>query len=139
MALELHISTGSPTPIYRQIIDQVRHAVACGVHQPGDPLPSVRTLAEHLVVNPNTVAKAYSDLARDGVIEARQGRGYFVGDRRQVYSRAERVRRLEQALDTFLSEVFVLNFTPDEMRAALDKRLARLASEGRPKGGTADE
>jgi GntR family transcriptional regulator len=139
MALELRISTGSPTPIYRQIVDQIRHAVACGVQRAGDPLPSVRGLAEQLVINANTVAKAYNDLTRDGVIEARQGRGYFVGDRRQVYSRAERTRRLEQALDTFLSEALVLNFARDEICAALDKRLARFEPGGRLKGGQADE
>ena len=139
MALAFRISTGSATPIYRQIVDQVRHTVAVGAQQPGDPLPSVRALAEQLVINPNTVAKAYAELVRDGLVEARQGRGYFIGDRRQVYSRAERTRRLDQALDTFLSEALVLNFAPDELRDALDKKLARVAPGPGTKAGRTDE
>lgn len=139
MALVFRISTGSPTPIYRQIVDQVRHAAATGTQKPGDPLPSVRTLAEQLVINPNTVAKAYAELVRDGLVEARQGRGYFIGDRRQVYSKAERVRRLDQAMDTFLSESLALNFTPDELRNAIERKLARLAFESGNKTGKTDE
>lgn len=131
MALALRISPGNPTPIYRQIMDQIRQAVASGTRQSGDPLPSVRALAEQLVVNPNTVAKAYAELVRDGLLEARQGRGYFVGDRRQIYTKTERARRLEQALDALLGEALVLNFTPDEIRVALDRKLVRLA----PKSG----
>ncbi len=127
MALALRISSGSLTPIYRQIMDQIRQAVASGTRQMGDPLPSVRALAEQLVINPNTVAKAYAELVRDGLLEARQGRGYFVGDRRQIYTKTERVRRLEQALDALVSEALVLNFTPEEIRSAVDRKLARLA------------
>ncbi len=139
MALAFRISTGSPTPIYRQLVDQVRHSVAVRSQQPGDPLPSVRALAEQLVINPNTVAKAYAELVRDGLVEARQGRGYFIGDRRQIYSKTERTRRLDQALDTFLSEALVLNFAPDELRAALDKKLARVAPGPGTKAGRPDE
>lgn len=136
MALEFRISTGSPMPIYRQIVDQVRHAVAVGHQHAGDQLPSVRALAETLVVNPNTVAKAYAELVHDGVLESRQGRGFFVADRRQVFSRPERLRRLEQALDALLSEALVLNFTPDEIRAALDKRLVHYEPGAEPKRGS---
>lgn len=130
MALEIRVSPGSSTPIYRQIVDQIRQSVAGGSRQPGDPLPSVRALAEQLVINPNTVAKAYSELVRDGVIEARQGRGYVVADRRQIYSNAERNRRLEEALRLFLTEALVLNFSPDEIRLTIDRELGRILAEG---------
>jgi GntR family transcriptional regulator len=129
LVLQLHISTGSPTPIYRQIVDQVRYAVAIGAQKPGDQLPSVRALAEQLVINPNTVAKAYAELVRDGLVESRQGRGNFVADRRQIYSKAERARRLERALDTFLSEVLVLDFAADEINAALGKKLSEIKTD----------
>ena len=138
MALTFRISTGTPTPIYRQIVDQVRHAVAVVAQRPGDALPSVRALAEQLVVNANTVAKAYSELVHDGLIEARPGRGYFVADRRQIYARAERLRRLEQALGAFLSETLVLGFTPAEIRAALDKKLAAIEPDAGAKRGQTD-
>jgi GntR family transcriptional regulator len=137
LSLEFHITPGSPTPIYRQIVDQIRHNVAGGARQPGDTLPSIRRLAEQLVVNPNTVAKAYNELVHDGVIESRQGRGYVVADRRQVYSNPERSRRLEEALRSFLSEALVLNFSPDEIRSAVDRGLSRLQPKG-AKGGKSD-
>jgi GntR family transcriptional regulator len=134
LALELRVTPGSPTPIYRQIVDQIRHGVAGGMRLTGDALPSIRGLAEQLVVNPNTVAKAYSELVRDGVIESRQGRGYFVADRRQVYSDAERNRRLEGSLQSFLSEALVLNFTADEIRSAIDRGLGSIQAKGVRRG-----
>jgi GntR family transcriptional regulator len=134
LALHVRVTPGSPTPIYRQIIDQIRHGVAGRAHRPGDLLPSIRALAEQLVVNPNTVAKAYGELVRDGVIESRQGRGYFVGDRRQVYSDGERKRRLDEALRCFLSEALVLNFSPGEIRGAIDRGLLAMQAEGSEAG-----
>ena len=89
----IQVTAGSSVPIYRQVIDQVRHAAASGKLPVGEPLPSVRALAAELVVNPNTIAKAYAALVRDGVIESQQGKGYSVAPRRTVYSRAERNRR----------------------------------------------
>ncbi len=126
MPLNLHISTGISVPIYRQIIDQICRAVAGGALVPEDQLPSVRELAQRLVVNPNTVARAYSELVREGVAESRQGRGVFITRRRQVYSKAERARRLEQALDGFVNEAVFLDFSADELRDALEKRLRTL-------------
>jgi GntR family transcriptional regulator len=131
----LHVTTGSGTPIYRQIVEQVRLAVATGALAAGEALPSVRALGERLVVNVNTVAKAYAELVRDGVLEAHQGRGVFVASkRRQVYSRAERLRRLQQALETFVNEAVFLDFTAPEIRRAVDERLARLEPRPKPAG-----
>jgi GntR family transcriptional regulator len=135
MALDIHISPGVPTPIYRQIIDQIRRRVALGINSPGDQLPSVRTLAEQLVINPNTVAKAYAELVHDGLVESRQGRGYFIADTRQVFSKQERQRRLEAALGTLLSEAFALQFDPEEIRQALNKQLARFMNSQKPDKG----
>lgn len=129
MSLDLQISTGSNVPIYRQIVDQVRSAVASGRLSVGDRLPSVRALAERLVVNPNTVAKAFQDLLQDGVIESRHGLGAFVAKRRAIYTKAERSRRLEAALETFLSEAIVLDFTAEEIREALEHKLQALRPE----------
>lgn len=136
LALELRVTPGSPTPIYRQIVEQIRRAVAGGMHKAGDQLPSIRVLAEQLVINPNTVAKAYNELIHDGVIEARQGRGYFVTDCRQVYSDTERNRRLAEAMRTFLSEALVLNFTPAEIRILLDEEFERIRKEASMRGTT---
>ena len=130
MGLDLTIATGSNLPIYRQIVDQVRSAVANGQLAVGDQLPSVRTVAERLVVNHNTVAKAYSDLVRDGVIESRHGLGVFVAKRRAIYTKTERTRRLESARDAFVSEARFLDFTSDEIRQAVDDKLNEWDGKG---------
>jgi GntR family transcriptional regulator len=130
----IRITTGSGTPIYRQIVDQVRLAVATGALSPGDAVPSVRGLAERLVINFNTVAKAYGELVRDGVLESLQSKGFFVAEKRQVYSEAERLRRLRQALDAFVREAVFLDFTDDEIRKAVDETLAELDRVAKPTG-----
>src|SRR5262245_41194056 len=132
-AFQVNVTTGSGTPIYRQIVDQVRLGLATGALAPGDAMPSVRSLAERLVVNPNTVARAYADLVRDGVLESQQGRGVFVASKkRQVYSRAERLRRMQLALDAFVHEAVFLDFTADEIRKAVDDKLSELDLQPKP-------
>lgn len=123
MSIEFQITPGSATPIYQQVVDQVRLAVAVGDLATGDPLPSVRTLAEQLVVNPNTVARAFGELVRDGVIESRHGQGVFVATKRRVFADDERDRRMSLALDGLLSEAAALDFSAAEVRAAVDRRL----------------
>lgn len=119
----INVVTGAETPIYRQIIDQVRLAVATGDLSPGEALPTVRGLAEQLLVNANTVAKSYRELVRDGVLESRQSRGYFVAPKRQIYTKAERMRRLRKAADAYVSEAISLDFTADEIHAVVTKCL----------------
>ena len=133
-AFHINLTTGSGTPIYRQIVEQVRLGVATGALIAGDAMPSVRTLAEQNLVNANTVVKAYSELVRDGLLESHQGKGFFVAEKRQVYSRAERVRRLRQAVEAFVHEAVFLDFTPDEIREAVNRKLADLALETNPAG-----
>ena len=128
MALDLHISPGNAAPIFRQIVDQVRLAVATEALTPGEQLPSVRALAERLVLNPNTVARAYADLARDGLIETQPGKGVFVAARPRspMYTKVERLRRLEPALAALVHEAVALNVPPPELIEALEKKLAQL-------------
>ncbi len=129
MALELSIATGSSLPIYRQITDQVCLAIASGQLLPGDPLPSVRAVAERLVVNPNTVARAYADLARDGRVVTQPGRGLTVAPRRQILSEEERHRRLDAALDEFVRAVVFLDFGREEIGQRLAEKLAEAMPE----------
>src|SRR5437899_8202945 len=114
MNVRISISTGSPTPIYRQIAEQVRMAVATGKLKIGDQLPSVRALAEDLVLNPNTVARAYTDLTRDGLIESRSGRGVFIIRKRKVFTREEGRRRLDPLLDALMGEAMATECTRQE-------------------------
>lgn len=125
--LRIQITTGSSHPIYRQVVDQIRQAVGSGKIAVGDALPSVRALAKELVVNPNTIAKAYSSLVRDGVLESQQGRGYFVAQRREIYTRKERQRRLEKVMDPFLAEALTLGFDAEQIVEEVGKRLTRLS------------
>ena len=78
--MELHISTNDGVPIYLQIVNQVKYLVASGRLGPGEEIPPIRGLAEQLVVNPNTVAKAYHELEREGVVTKRHGAGTYVSD-----------------------------------------------------------
>jgi len=119
----IHISTGGTIPIYRQIVDQVRAAILRGQMAPGAQLPSVRALAEQLVINPNTVAKAYGDLFQDGLVNSQPGRGCFVSQRRCVYTSAEKRRRFDQALEVFVSEVAHLEMPVSEMTEAVRRKL----------------
>ena len=132
MTINLNINTGSNTPIYKQITDQVRLAVASGRLAVDDQLPSIRALAERLVINPNTVARAYSDLAREGLIESRAGRGVFVTRKRKMFTREEGWRRLEPLMDAAIGEAMVMDFTPQELREAFEKKLGQWKSA---KGG----
>ena len=136
MSVPFNINTGSNTPIYKQITDQVRLAVTAGKLAAGDPLPSVRALAEDLVVNPNTVARAYADLTREGLLEGRAGRGVFITRKRKIFSRAEGWRRLAPLLDALIGEAMVLDFTREELRKAFEEKLGQWKH---PKGGDRNE
>jgi GntR family transcriptional regulator len=128
MSLEISIVTGSTAPIYRQIADQIGRAVATGKLPPGEQMASVRALAEELMLNPNTVGRAYAELIREGVLDGQQGKGVFVAQRRNVYSKAERLRRLRGTLEAFVNEGLRLGFSPDELRDVLERNLQRLAA-----------
>jgi len=129
--LMLQVATGDARPIGRQILDAVRMAIATGELVPGDQLPSVRGLAQQLTINPNTVAKAYADLVAEGWLEARQGLGLFVAPPRRRLSDDERERRLDDAVQRFLHDVVVLDFSPDEVQARLHHAFLSLAPRRR--------
>ena len=125
--LTIQITTGSDVPIFRQIVQQVRAAIASGRLVVGELLPSVRALAAELVVNHNTVAKAYAQLVRDGLLESQQGRGYFVAQRRQIYTKTERTRRVTALIDPLISEATTLGLSRDEILALVEKQLRKLS------------
>jgi GntR family transcriptional regulator len=137
--LDLQIATGSSVPIYRQIMDGFRQAIANGRLALGDQLPSVRALAERLLLNPNTVARAYGELAREGIIEPRHGRGVFVARRRQVYTKAERSRRLERAVEAMLAEALLLDFDRDEILESVNRKIDEMNGAGGKSGASEAE
>jgi len=133
--MDIHISTGGSMPIYRQIIDQICRAVRTGAVGQGERLPSVRALAERLVINPNTVARTYGDLIRQGVLEGRKGKGVFVAPRRAVYTRAERIRRIQEPLDALVNQALLVGCSLQEIREALEEKLGQLETGRAGKGG----
>ena len=126
-ALMLQIATGDPRSISRQIVDGVRMKVATAELAVGAQLPSVRGLAQQLGINPNTVAKAYAELAAEGWLESRQGLGLVVAPPRQRLSRAERDKRFDEAVSRFVHEVVALDLGSAEVLARLDAELAAFA------------
>ena len=133
MPLNLNIAPGNPAPIYRQITDQVRRAVGTDSLKEGDQMPSVRALAERLVINPNTVARAYADLVRDGILDSQAGRGFFVAKKRRVFSDPERRRRFDLALETFVSEALFLDFSGKEIVESVRREIANFQTVSKAK------
>jgi len=129
-AFDIQIAPNSPAPIFKQIVDQIRLAAATGAIAPGQQLPSVRALAQRLVINPNTVARAYADLTREGVLDTQQGKGVFVAPQRQVYTKAERLRRLDASLEEFVQTALSLGFEPEELYPAIDRKIVQLLGKG---------
>jgi len=112
----------SGVPIYRQIIDQVKSAIAMGAIGPGDRLPTVRQLAVDLSVNPNTVSRAYTELELTGLVETHMGSGTFVGTKPVQQDEVERRRILDQICQEFLSRASSHGFTLDDILENLSQR-----------------
>ena len=102
--MQLHLSPRDGLPIYRQIVNQVKYLVAAGRLTPGEELPPIRVLAEQLVINPNTVARAYLELERAGVVNKRHGAGTYVADGASPLRRAERLKLMTERVDGLLAE-----------------------------------
>lgn len=120
--MEFRIDPTSRLPIYRQLGEQIREAVARGRLRPGEQLPSVRDLSRTLVVNPNTVARVYTELERDGVLHTRQGLGVFVAEPKADLTKRARKARLEELLDRLLTEAVYLGFSADEVVTTVAER-----------------
>ncbi len=125
--MQFQCDTASRTPIYRQLIDQVRAGVARGRLLPGDRLPSVRQLSRELVVNPNTVARAYTELEREGTLLTQQGRGVFVATPGNDLTKKARRKQLAEKLDLLFVEAVHLGFTSDELLAMVQDRIGQFA------------
>ncbi|WP_395375688.1 GntR family transcriptional regulator [Marinicella sp. W31] len=128
----IQIVTGDARPIFKQIVDGIRMQVMTGELKVGDKLPSVRGLSMQLVVNTNTVAKAYSELLSLGLVESRKGLGLFVIEPKQVFSDTERDSRLQQAIDTFINEIIGLGFDHDEISNMINDKLSKLKGKKEP-------
>jgi GntR family transcriptional regulator len=111
--MQIHISSNDGVPKYLQIVQQVKYLVASGRLAPGEELPTIRALAERLLINPNTVAKAYRELERDGVVTARGAAGTYVSAAGSPLARRERLRILTERIDALLAEARQMNIDTD--------------------------
>lgn len=125
MAISFLLDMKSGVPFYRQIIDQVKTAIAAGGLEPGDKLPTVRQLAVELSINPNTVSRAYTELELTGLVETQMGSGTFISHRRVKQDDVERRRMLDQICQELLSRASSYGFTLDDIMTNLKQRKIR--------------
>jgi len=120
--MQLHISTGDGVPIYLQIANQVKYLVAAGRLAAGDEIPPIRVLAHQLLVNPNTVARAYLELERDGVVQKRHGSGTYISSTGSPLARKERLKILGERIDALVAEARHFEVDPAELLHLVKER-----------------
>ena len=127
--MQLHITPKDGVPIYRQIVNQVKYLVGSGRLGPGEELPPIRVLAEQLVLNPNTVARAYAELEHAGIVTKRHGSGTYVSDNGSPLKRAERLKILAQRADALVAEARHLEVEISELLDVVRERHRAMQSK----------
>ncbi len=120
--MQIHINTHDGVPIYLQVVNQIKYLVAAGRLSAGEELPAIRALAEKLIVNPNTIARAYRELEHAGIVEKRRTAGTFVTDQGSPLARRERLKILTERIDQLLAESEQMNVSLDEIVKLLNQR-----------------
>jgi GntR family transcriptional regulator len=126
----MNIDPASHVPIYLQIADAVRAAVAAGVYRPGEILPSLRAMAIEIHVNPNTVQRAYDELEREGLIYSQRGRGLFVAERGTASAQSAAGDGVRRVLDEAIRAGQVAGMTAEQVRKIFDAALQDAAQSG---------
>src|SRR6185437_6714077 len=121
MLFQIDFKAGKP--VYLQLVDQVRYAAASGVMRPGEPLPSIRPLAEELRVNRNTIAKAYAELESQGVVETLPGKGCFLKANNSPFTKVVRDKLLEKEIDEAVVMAHHLRIGRDAFVEMVNERL----------------
>lgn len=127
--MQIRISPADGVPIYQQVVNQVTYLVSSGRLAPGDELPPIRALAEKLLINPNTVARAYRELELAGIVEKRRTAGTFVSAQGSPLARRERVKILTERLDGLLAEARHMDIPFDELMKLAEKRYALMVTD----------
>jgi GntR family transcriptional regulator len=128
--VQIHISASDGVPIYQQIVNQVKYLVASRRLAAGEEMPPIRVLAERLLVNPNTVARAYRELESAGVVEKRRTAGTYVSDSGSPLARRERLKIISERVDAVLAEARQLGIGVDELVDLIRKRDQAMNSPG---------
>ena len=132
MLLKPNPSSG--VPIYLQLMEQVKHSIETGALRPGEQLPGIRPLAEELVINPNTVAKAYRELEHEGVIELRHGAGAFVSGNAGAKKLTDKLRAGQTLVAAAVERLRGRGVTDEEIRRLFEAELAGLSRTGDQRG-----
>ena len=130
----LRPNPSSGVPIYLQLMEQVKHGIETGALKPGDQLPGIRPLAEELVINPNTVAKAYRELEHEGVLELRHGAGAFVAKTAGARKITDRLRAGQSLVADAIDKLRARGITDEEIRRLFEAELAGLTRTGGHRG-----
>src|SRR5438132_13229711 len=128
--MRIYLSPKDGVPIYLQIVNQLKYLVAAGRLAPGEELPPIRVLAERLLINPNTVARAYRELEQAGVVTKRRTAGTYVSDAGSPLARRERLKIVTERIDALLAEARQLGVRTDDVIDLLRQRDEFLQPEG---------
>jgi GntR family transcriptional regulator len=120
--VRLHISPADGVPIYLQIVNQIKYLASAGRLTAGDELPAIRTLAEELLVNPNTVARAYRELEIAGIVEKRRTAGTYVSDAGPRLARKDRLKIITDRVDALVAEARQMDVALDELIELIRER-----------------
>jgi GntR family transcriptional regulator len=127
----IRLDTSSYTPIYEQIKTEIRSQIVLAVFKPGEALPSIRDLAAKLVINPNTVARAYRELEQEGFITTRKGKGCFVSDQSASLLQEEKQVIMKRIVDRSVEEAKKYGFSAEEVKLAFEKSMQERESLSR--------
>jgi GntR family transcriptional regulator len=126
MAL-FRVNPSSGVPLYLQLMEQVKHAVETGALRPGEQLPAIRKLAEDLVMNPNTVVRAYRELEHEGIVELRHGSGAFIAE--SVVGRSKLMRKGQAVVQSAVERLAALGLVAEEIRRLFERELSAMDAE----------
>jgi GntR family transcriptional regulator len=127
----LNLNPASSVPLYVQLVEQLKHAIETGAVRAGDQLPSVRQMAEDLLINPNTVARAYRELEHEGVIDLKHGSGAFI--RESIVPRAKLMQKAHAVVRSAFDQLESFDLGEDEIRRLLDSELAYRRKSKKPR------
>jgi GntR family transcriptional regulator len=122
----IHISASDGVPIYLQVVNQIKYLVAAGRLAAGEELPPIRVLANQLLINPNTVARAYRELEMAGIVEKRRTAGTYITDQGSPLARRERVKILTERIDALVAEALQMNIDLEDVLKLVEQRHAAL-------------
>ena len=121
--MPLNLNPSSGVPLYLQLMEQVKHGIETGAMQAGDQLPSVRQMAEELVINPNTVVRAYRELEHEGVIELKHGSGAFIC--KSIVPRAKLMQKAQGVVQQMVEKLGSFDLSEEEIRRLIENELGR--------------